>query len=407
MLQVPAHSIETKASWTTAFASLAIIAIAFGAPWILNVALKDIAAELGGVRSAPALASLLTWLGTAIGGILMGPVAARVGVRWTAISGAVSAAAGLALATTGLGWQLYAGYGLLVGCFGIGAINAPLYIYISRWFDHRRGSALALISSGGYLAGALWPPVFEQMIARVGWRGTMLSYAAIELAVIVPLALAMLRSPPDSTPLAGVSLFTTTQRQVLGWPANRVFAMLCAGVFLCCATMSMPQGHLVALCTDLGIAAAHGAAMLTVLLGTAVITRQVWGLIADRIGGLRTVLIGSAAQATAMAAFMATHNEAGLFAVAAAFGIGFSGLIPANVLVIRELFPAAEASWRIPVLLFCSACGMGTGVWLAGILYDHFGYYGPAFAAGVGLNTLNFIVIASLVWRQTSELARA
>jgi MFS family permease len=407
MRQFPAHSIETRSSWAVAVASVLIISLAFGAPWILNVALKDIAAELGGVRSAPALASLLTWLGTAVGGILMGPIAGRVGVRWTAISGAICVAAGLALATTGLDWQIYAGYGLLVGCLGIGAINAPLYVYISRWFDRRRGSALALISSGGYLAGAIWPPIFEQMIASVGWRRTMLTYAVIELAVILPLALTMLRSPPDNTRLAGVRLFSTQQRPVFGWPPNTVFALLCFGMFLCCTTMSMPQGHLVALCTDLGIGPAHGAAMLTVLLGTAVVCRQIWGLIADRIGGLRTVLIGSAAQATAMSAFIVTHNEIGLFAVSAAFGIGFSGLIPANVLAARELFPAAEASWRIPMMLFCSACGMGTGVWLAGILYDHFGYYGPAFAAGVAINTLNFIVIATLVWRQTTAWVRA
>jgi MFS family permease len=407
MLQVPSHSVETRLSWAVASAALVIIAVAFGAPWILNVALRDIAAELGGARSAPALASLMTWIGTAVGGIIMGPVAARVGVRWTAVCGGVCAAAGLALATTGLGWQLYTGFGLLVGGLGVGAINAPLYIYISRWFDRRRGSALALISSGSYLAGALWPPIFEWMITRIGWRSTMLYYALIELAVIIPLSIIMLRPPPDTMPLAEPSAFATAQRQVLGWPPNVVFAMLCAGVFLCCTTMSMPQGHLVALCTDLGIGAARGAAMLTVLLGTAVITRQVWGLIADRIGGLRTVLIGSAAQATAMALFLVTQNEIGLFAVSAAFGIGFSGLVPANVLVVRELFPSAEASWRIPLLLFCTSFGMGTGVWLAGVLYDRFGYYGPAFAAGVGLNVLNFIIIATLVSRQTSQLARA
>jgi MFS family permease len=406
-LQSPTHTIESRSSWTVASVAVVIIAVAFGAPWILNVALKDIAAELGGVRSTPALAVLMTWLGTAAGGIIMGPVAVRVGVRWTAISGAVCGAAGLAIATTGLGWPLFTGYGLLVGCFGIGSINAPLYIYISRWFDHRRGSALALISSGGYLAGALSPPIFEQMIASIGWRRTMLAYAVVELAIIVPLALVFLRTPPEPMPHAGLSDPGGGRPRVLGWPPNAVFAMLCAGIFLCCATMSMPQGHLVALCSDLGITAASGAAMLTVLLGTAVITRQIWGLIADRIGGLRTVLIGSAAQASAMAAFMVTQNEVGLFAVSAAFGIGFSGLVPANVLAMRELFPPAEASWRIPMLLFCSACGMGTGVWLAGLMYDHFGYYAPAFAAGIGLNTLNFIIIATLVWRQTAVWARA
>jgi len=408
MLQSPLHSVETRASWITGFVALAILSIAFGAPWILTVALKEIAAELGGARSVPALASFLAWFGTAAGGVGMGLLAERIGVRWTTAIGAVSGTAGLALSSMGESWQLYIGHGLLIGVFGIGAINAPFYIYISRWFDRHRGSALALISSGGYIAGALWPPIFERMIAYGGWRQTMLWFALVEIAVIVPLAVTFLRAPPDVTPLARrPAFFATSQTPVLGWPPNRVFAMLCAGIFFCCATMSMPQGHLVALCSDLGIDATRGAAMVSVLLGTAVICRQVWGVIADRIGGLRTMLIGSAAQASAMSAFIGTHNELGLFVVSAAFGIGFSGLIPANALTVRDLFPASEASWRIPTLLLCSGTGMGTGVWLAGVLYDTFGYYGPAFATGVLLNTCNFIIIATLVWRQSTRLAAA
>jgi MFS family permease len=408
MLQSSYHSIETRTSWVTAGVALAILSVVFGGPWVLMVGLKEIAAEYGGVRSVPALASFLSWFGTAAGGIGMGLLAERIGVRWTTIIGGLSGAAGLALSSLGETWQLYVGHGLLIGCFGIGAINAPFYIYISRWFDRHRGSALALISSGGYIAGALWPPIFERMIAYAGWRQTMLWFALFELAVVLPLALAFLRTPPDMTPLADrPPFFSTSRTPVLGWPPNRVFALLCLGVFLCCATMSMPQGHLVALCTDRGLSAARGAAMLTVLLGTAVVCRQIWGLIADRIGGLRTVLIGSAAQALTMSAFIVTHSELGMFAAAAAFGIGFSGLIPANVLAVRELFPVQEASWRIPTLLLCSGTGMGTGVWLAGALYDYFGYYGPAFGAGVALNTLNFIVIGTLVWRQTSRLAAA
>jgi MFS family permease len=140
--------------------------------------------------------------------------------------------------------------------------------------------------------------------------------------------------------------------------------------------------------------------MLSVLLGSAFLSRQVWGLIADRIGGLRTVLIGSVAQILTMSAFLMTQDEFGLFSVAAAFGLGFSGLIPATVLAVRELFPAREASWRIPMLLLCSASGMATGSWLAGYIYDHFGYYAPAFTAGIGVNLLHLAIVSTLVWRR-------
>jgi MFS family permease len=171
--------------------------------------------------------------------------------------------------------------------------------------------------------------------------------------------------------------------------------------------MAMPQGHLVAFCSDIGITRSNGALMLSVLLGTAFLSRQIWGAISDRIGGLATVLIGSAWQAASMTAFLFTQNEAGLFTIAAAFGLGFSGIIPAYVLALRELFPASEASWRIPTLLLFSGGGMALGGWLAGILYDYFGYYAPAFAAGIGANILNLILIGILVGRGRARAAFA
>ena len=398
MLQTPAATIESKASWAVASVALVCMMMAFGAAWITAVALKDIAAEVGGAREVPALASALAWLCSGMGGIMMGRIAERVGTRWTVICGSLMIGTGLAISTLGPPWPLWIGHGLFIGLIGLGGINAPLYIYVSRWFDQRRGSALALISSGSYLAGALWPPVFGQAIAYFGWRETMLWYALAEIVIVVPLAAIYFHTAPeviDEATEAG----TARNAPVLGWPPNLVFAMMCAAAVMCCVPMAMPQGHLVAYCSDLGITRSVGAVMLSVLLGTAFLSRQIWGAISDRIGGLATVLIGSAWQCCAMIAFLLTQSEAGLFMVAAAFGLGFSGIIPAYVLALRELFPASEASWRIPTLLLFSGGGMALGGWLAGALYDHFGYYAPAFAAGVGSNILNFIVVGTLVMR--------
>jgi len=406
MLQAQS-SIETKASWAVASVALVTMLMAFGAAWITAVALKDIAAEVDGVRSIPALASALAWLGSGLGGILMGRIADKVGTRWTVICGALMIGLGLVISTFGPPWPLWIGHGLFIGLIGLGGINAPMYIYVSRWFDRRRGSALALISSGSYLAGAMWPPVFERVIAGFGWRQTMLWYAIAEIVVIVPLALIYFRAPPEVIHPAAPLSANGKPARLLGWPPNLVFAMMCGASVLCCVPMAMPQGHLVAFCSDLGISRSIGAMMLSVLLGTAFLSRQIWGAISDRIGGLATVLIGSAWQAAAMTAFLFTQNEAGLFTIAAAFGLGFSGIIPSYVLALRELFPASEASWRIPTLLLFSGLGMALGGWLAGLLYDHFGYYAPAFAAGIGANLLNLLLVGILVGRRRSTAALA
>jgi MFS family permease len=398
--RISLQSIETRSSWIVATAVLVILAVSFGAPWITIVALKLIAAEIDGLRSVPALANSLAWVGYGLGGIAMGHVAERVGVRWTVIFGALMIGVGLALSTGGKSWQLLLGQGVFVGFLGIGGMNAPFYVYISRWFDHHRGSALALISSGSYLAGAIWPPVFERAIAYAGWRETMLLFGILAIVAVIPLAALVLRSPPELALPPGTFATASVRSAVMGWPPELVFALLAVAVIFCCIPMAMPQAHLPALCSDLGIVASHGAAMLSVLLGTAFISRQFWGWVSDRIGGLNTVLTGSALQTVTMTAFLFTQDEVGLFTVAAAFGLGFAGIIPANILAIRELFPAAQAYWRIPLLLLCSGSGMALGGWLAGMLYDRFATYAPAFAAGVGASAINLAIIGTLVVRQ-------
>jgi predicted MFS family arabinose efflux permease len=184
-----------------------------------------------------------------------------------------------------------------------------------------------------------------------------------------------------------------------------VYGLVCLAAFLCCVTMSMPQAHLVALCSDLGISAPVGAAMLSVLLGTGLVCRQIWGWISDRVGGLVCALASSAMQAAAMTGFLFTQDVVGLFAVSAAFGIGFSALVPAYVLAIRDHFPLSEAHWRVPGILLLTGTGMATGGWLGGYMYDWFGYYGPAFAVGVAFNLANLTVLALLVFRQHTHPA--
>src|ERR1700704_6175944 len=195
MLQLPSRSVETKASWAVASVALFILGMSFGAAWITAVALKDIASEVGGARSVPALAGALAWLGSGTGGILMSRIAERTGTRFTVILGSLMIGLGLTISTFGPPWPLWLGHGLFIGLIGLGGINAPLYIYVSRWFDRRRGSALALISSGTYIAGAMWPPVFEQAIAHFGWRQTMLWYALAGIVVGAPLAAIYFAAP--------------------------------------------------------------------------------------------------------------------------------------------------------------------------------------------------------------------
>jgi MFS family permease len=393
-------SIENRTSWVAALLTLSILSISYGSPLLVVVGLKPIQEALGTDRSVVALAGALVWVGTGLGGIMMGWLADRIGIRITVAIGAVMMAAGLAISSTGSVWALYVGHGLLIGLLGNGAIYAPLVVYVTRWFDRRRGSALALISSGQYIAGIVWPTVFERGIALYGWATTMLAYSAVIIVVILPLALLFLRPSPEAHAIRALAADPRKGTQVLGMRPNLALALICVAAFFCCIPMAVPNGHLVAFCSDLGIAPTHGAAMLSVLLACAFVSRQFWGMLADRVGGLRAVMVGSACQAVAIGAFLLTQNEIGLFAVSAAFGFGFSGIIPSYVVAIRELFPASEASWRVPTFFFLGMSGMAFGSWLAGELYDQFGFYAPAFAVGVFFNLANLAVVGFLVARQ-------
>lgn len=398
-------TIETRASWAVALTALAVYSVSFGAPTITVVAMKPIAAELGGARSVPALAYSLAWFGSGLGGIAMGWLADRVGIRWTVMTGALMIGAGLLVSTVGGPIALWIGHGVLMGLIGNAGINAPLYVYVARWFDRRRGTAVALISSGQYVAGALWPTLFERSISALGWRETMLLYAVFEIAVILPAAAVMFGPAPEARSGVGAAAGPGSGEPVLGLRPRTVLGLLCAAGFLCCVPMAMPQSHLVAFCSDLGLPAAHGAIMLSVLLSCAFLSRQFWGVVADRIGGLRTVLAGSVCQIAAMTGFLLTQDEAGLFAVAAAFGLGFAGVVPAYVLAVRELFPAGEASWRVPTVLLFSGSGMAAGGWLAGAIYDYAGFYAVAFLVGILLNLGNAAIVGALVLRQRRQAA--
>jgi MFS family permease len=395
------HSIESRRSWVVATIALTVLTVAYGAPLVTVVAMKPIATELGTSRSGPALAVSLTYIGSGLGGILMGWFSGHVGIRRVVIGCGTMLAAGLVVASFGGLWSLYLCSLLLVGLLGTAGMFSPMMAYVTRWFDEHRGSAVALVSSGQYVAGALWPLVLQLAVGTIGWRSTMRLYGVLVVGTIVPLAAVFFRTPPDLPSLnvanakTGIGTFS-----VLGLPPNLVLGLLVLAIFCCCVTMSMPLSHMVAFCSDIGIGPAHGAAMLSTQLAIGFVAQQMWGWLADRLGGLATILCASASMAVAMVGFLATQNEIGLFSISAVFGLGFGGLIPGYILAVRELFPAEEASWRIPTVMFPGALGMAAGGWLAGVMYDEFGFYAPAFAAGVAFNLANMAAIAPLVLRE-------
>jgi MFS family permease len=395
-LHEAAETTEAKSLWWVAIASLLLIFISWGAPYVVAVALKPMAADLGAERSVPSLASALAYIGSGVGGIARGWGADRAGAMWTALFGSLMVGLGAIVASGGTEWQLYIGYGVMIGLLGNAGIFAPLMANTSRLFTRKRGTALALVASGQQVAGAVWPPVFRYGIDAVGWRGTLFWYGIFVLVAMPPLCL-MLRRRPAALPVADKFASSGPSARPLGLTPNLLQALLCVAIVCCCVAMAMPMSHVVAFCSDLGYAPARGAEMLSLLLAAAFMSRMIWGRLSDRIGGLRTVLISSFAQAVFLSLYLVVDNLIGLYVLSAAFGLGFGGIIPSYVLAVRELLPAREVGWRTGTVLLFGLTGMALGGWLGGYLYDWFGFYQPAFAVGVAFNLANLALIGGLV----------
>ncbi len=395
-----ADSIETPYGWTVASASVAIMSIGFGAPYVITVGLKDIAAEHDWPRWIPSLAVSAAYLGAGLGGILMGWWADRHGAWRPAALAGIMILCGCLVAALGNGAvSLILGYGLLIGFLGNGATFTPLVANTTRWFDKRRGMAVSIVTSGQSVAGALFPTIFTHSIEHFGWRTTLIGFGCFAAVTIAPLALLIRRPPP--VPLAHQTAADPVKgARVLGLPGTLVFGVLCAAIIGCCVAMAMPMVHIVAFCSDLGFQAARGAEMLSLLLACAFMARLFWGRMADRLGALTTIMIGSAAQALALSLFTMVDGLIGLYVVAATFGLAFGGIVPCYPLAVRDLFPVADAGWRIGVVMFFGTIGMALGGWVGGIVFDLAASYRPAFLVGIGFNLFNLVCIGFLLTRQ-------
>jgi MFS family permease len=293
----------------------------------------------------------------------------------------------------------------MIGLLGNAAFFAPLMANVSRWFDRNRGAALALVSAGQQIAGAVWPPVFQFTIDGWGWRTTLFWYGVFVFASMLPLAL-LIRRPPAAAPEAQARE-PRAGTTIVGLPGNLVQGLICVSIVCCCVAMALPMVHVVAFCSDIGFAPARGAEMLSLLLACAFLSRIAWGRLSDRIGGLRTVWLCAAAQALFLSFYLFTSNLIGLYAVSAAFGLGFGGLVPSYALAIRELFPAREAGWRMGAVFLGGLGGMAIGSWLGGYAYDQAASYAPAIIIGVLFNLVTLLLIGGLLLRGAGALTPA
>ena len=393
---------DSPYAWLRLAVSLAITALSGVGMYAAAVALPAIQADFGADRSGASLPYASLMIGFGLGGILMGRLSDRFGVMVPVLVGATGLSLGFLAAgnATSL-WQFALANGVLIGMLGASAGFAPLVADTSLWFNRRRGIAVAICASGNYLAGAVWPQILQHYFDTVGWRTTFTGVGLFCFASIVPLAFMLRRRPPVLSPGTSQSL----EAKAIGVSRPALLLLLCIAGVACCVAMSMPQVHIVAYCGDLGFGAARGAEMLSVMLGFGIVSRLLSGWICDRIGGLRTLLLGSGLQAVALLLFLPFDSLASLYIVSAMFGLFQGGIVPAYAIIVREYFPPSEAGAKVGLVIMCTLLGMALGGWMSGAVFDLTGSYRAAFLNGIGWNLLNLCIAFFLLRRSLAPKA--
>src|SRR5258706_1859236 len=390
---------ESPYAWARLAAALALMTLGGSGMYGIAVALAPVQAEFGVTRGDASLPYTLTMIGFGIGGILMGRLADRFGVMVPTLIGALCLGGGFVLAGNAQTvWQFSLVHGVLIGLLGCSATFAPLVADAALWFNRRRGIAVAICASGNYLAGAVWPPILQYGFDTIGWRSTYVGTGIFCAAAMVLLAFALRRRPPVAEASATGAVFRASERP-LGLAPNALTAMLAIAGIGCCVAMSMPQVHIVAYCGDLGYGAVQGAQMLSLMLAFGIVSRLASGWICDRIGGLRTLLLGSALQGIALLLFLPFNGLVSLYVVSALFGLFQGGIVPSYAIIVREHFPPREAGVRTGIVLMATLFGMALGGWLSGAIFDFTGSYRAAFMNGIAWNLLNLSIALWLLRR--------
>ncbi len=385
--------------------SLVLVTMGGAAMYAVIVVLKPVSFEFGVGRGVASLPYMMFMVTGGIGGVVMGRLADRHGVLVPVLIGCVGLPAGMAGAAFAEEfWQFCVSLGVLSGLLGTSALFAPIAADISHWFTRRRGLAVAIVITGTYFAGALWPPLVQASLDARGWRETFIAIAILMAVTMLPLV-ALLYRKPAALIEARAARAAPGAGRPLGIAPGTLQCLLCAAGLGCCVAMAAPQVHIVAHVTDLGYAAQRGAEMLSLMLGTGIVSRIGSGFISDRIGGLRTLLLGSVLQALALVAFLGADTLTLLFVVSAVFGLSQGGIVPSYTIIIRTYFPAHEAGRRVGWAMLFTFAGMALGGWMAGALYDLTGSYTASFINAVAFNVLNAAIVVFLARRQRALAA--
>jgi MFS family permease len=395
-------TVESAYAWVRLAVSVLISTIGSVGLWSYVVALPAVQADFAATRADASLAYTLNMVGFGFGAVTIGGLVDRFGSVGPLIVSTLMLAAGFVICGLAPNLMVFTLANVLVGLGSSGAF-APLIADISHWFTRRRGIAVAVCSSGNYLGGAVWPPIVNHLIEADGWRQSQIVIGLVCLVTMLPLLIA-LRRRLDAHQEDDAAGSAAGARASLGLHPYTLLVLLSVAGVGCCVAMAMPQVHIVAYCADLGYGVARGAEMLSMMLGFGIVSRIGSGFVADRIGGLATLLIGSVMQAAALLLYLLFDGLTPLYVTSALFGLFQGGIVPMYAIIVRDYFPPRQAGTLVGLVITSSIGGMALGGWMSGAIFDATGSYWQAFANGFLWNVLNIGIVVFLLLRRRTRV---
>jgi MFS family permease len=399
----PAFSPDSRQAWVRLVIALLIGSIGAVGMWAVVVVIPIVQTEFGATRGAVSLAFTMMMFGFGLGGVIAGKITDRFGIVMAmTISIAFLAVANVLAGLSTQLWQFVAAY-FLIG-LGTSATFAPLMAEASHWFERYRGLAVTIVASGNYVAGTMWPPIVSWGMQTSGWRMTHIAIGIVCASLMAVLVLVLRAQMGDEKVRNHAN--APPPRVDLGLSTNTLTVLLSIASIACCVAMAMPQVHIVAYCGDLGYGVARGAEMLSLMMACGIVSRIGSGFLADKIGGIRTLLVGSLAQGFALAFYLFFDSLASLYLISAMFGLFQGGIVPSYAIIVREAMPASQAATRVGIVIFASVFGMSFGGWISGVIFDATGSYAAAFANGVAWNAVNVAIVLTLLIRSRMNAVR-
>jgi len=400
-----ASEIDSAVAWRRLAVAVVLGTIGGVGMWSMPVTLTAVQADFGVARGEASLPFTLAMMGFAFGGVVMGRLSDRLGILAPVICGMGALCVGYIAAGLAPSLMLFALAHIFIG-LGASATFGPLMADMSRWFRRRRGIAVAIVSSGNYLAGTIWPPLLQHSIAAEGWRVTHIAVGIFCVVGTLPFLPMLRRRAPIGEAVAAGGVTDATP-PALGISPNALMALLCLAGLACCVAMAMPQVHIVAYCGDLGYGVVRGAEMLALMLAFGIVSRISSGFVADRLGGVATLLMGSALQGLALFLYIFFDGLTSLYVISALFGLFQGGIVPMYAIIVRQYFPPQEVGVRVGIVLMSTLSGMALGGWMSGVIFDFTGSYQVAFLNGLAWNLLNASIALWLLMRPGRRIAAA